>query len=318
MRSSPALSAASAPSDAEHDVREGGRWTSLQAAKNAALYALARTAIALTIPIPTSWLRTLGRALGWLVHAALPRPRRTAHENLARAFPEMPLAGRRRIARSAYVELGGYLGETVALLTGRPLVPLLIADASRGVLDAALAEGRGVVFASAHLGPWERVAGSLVAAGVPLTTMAREGYDPRFTRILDELRGALGVSAIYRGGAGAHVRIVRTLRGGGVLGAPMDLRSRVPSIPAPLFGISAETPVGPARIALRTRAPLVVGTAAPTPLGLGITVTRIDTADLAAGARGEAILTERINVELSRRILALPQGWVWMHPRWQS
>jgi KDO2-lipid IV(A) lauroyltransferase len=230
----------------------------------------------------------------------------------------MVRSARRRLARLAYVELGGYLGETVALLTGRPLSPLPIAHASRRVLDAALAEGRGVVFASAHLGPWERVAGSLVAAGVPLTTLAREGYDERFTRILDELRGVLGVSVIYRGRPGSHVQVVRTLRRGGVLGAPMDLRSRVPSIVAPLFGIPADTPVGPARIALRTGAPVVVGTAAPGPLGLLITITRVDTSGITASAQGEAILTERINAELSRRILALPVGWVWMHPRWQS
>jgi KDO2-lipid IV(A) lauroyltransferase len=318
MHPAPVLPALPASTGAAHDVREGGRWTFLQATKNAALYGLARAAIALLTPLPAPWLRALGRALGGLLYAALPRPRRTAHENLARALPETALSGRRRIARRAYVELGGYLGETIALLSGRPLSPVPFAEASRGVLDTALAEGRGVVFASAHLGPWERVAGSLVAAGVPLTTLAREGYDRRFTRILDRLRAALGVSAIYRGGPGAHVRIVRTLRRGRVLGVPMDLRSRVPSIVVPLFGVPAETPVGPARIALRTGAPVVVGTAAPSPLGLCISVTRIDTADLAAGALGEGILTERINAELSRRILALPEGWVWMHPRWPS
>jgi KDO2-lipid IV(A) lauroyltransferase len=225
---------------------------------------------------------------------------------------------RRRIARRAYVELGGYLGESVALLGGRPLSSLPIADDSRREIDAAIAEGRGVVFASAHLGPWERVAGSLIAAGIPLTTVAREGYDPRFTRILDRLRGAIGVRAIYRGGPGAHMRILRTLRKGGVLGAPMDLRSRVPSVTAPFFGIPADTPLGPSRIALRTGAPVIVGTAAPGPFGLRITVTRIDAAGLAANAQGEAILTARINAELSCRILAFPEGWVWMHRRWQS
>ncbi len=298
------------------DVREGGRWTAAQAAKNAFLYALVRGTIALVAPLPSSWLRRFGRALGWIAYATLRGPRRTAHDNLARALPGTARSEHRRLARRAYVELGGYLGETVALLAGRPLSLLPLSETSRRVLDAALAEGRGVVFASAHLGPWERVAGSLVAAGIPLTTLAREGYDVRMTRIVDKLRAALRVPAIHRGAPGAHVRIVRTLRGGGVLGAPMDLRSRVPSVVAPLFGVPADTPVGPARIALRTGAPVVVGTAAPGPLGLCITVTRIDTADLAAGARGEAILTTRINAELSRRILALPEGWVWMHPRW--
>jgi KDO2-lipid IV(A) lauroyltransferase len=317
MRPAPTISATSPEQASARDVREGGRWTASQAAKNNVLYGLASTALALASPLPTSWLRAIGRALGRLAYAALPKPRRTAHENLARAFPDLRQAERRSMARRAYIELGGYLGDAVALLAGHPLSALPIAEASHRALLTALEEGRGVVFASAHLGPWERVAGSLVAAGIPLTTMAREGYDARFTRILDKLRRTLGVPAIYRGASNAHVRVMRTLRRGGVLGSPMDLRSRVPSIPTPLFGVPAATAVGPARIALRTGAALVVGTAAPGAHGLQITVTRVETGDLVAGVEGEATLTARINEELSRRILALPEGWVWMHPRWE-
>jgi KDO2-lipid IV(A) lauroyltransferase len=113
---------------------------------------------------------------------------------------------------------------------------------------------------------------------------------------------------------------VRTLREGGVLGILMDLQSRVPSIVAPFLGHPAKTAVGPARIALRTGAAVVVGTAAPgspcDPQSLRITVTRVETGGLPANADGEAALTSAINAELSSRILAMPRGWLWMHPRW--
>jgi len=301
-----------------HDRREGGQWTPLQTAKNAVLYVVASAILALLSPMPPRWLRAIGRALGRLAYAVLPGPRRTTHENLARALPAVPAAEREELAQRVYVELGTHLADTVALLSPRhPLRVLAIEAASRAVLDAAVAEGRGVLFISAHLGPWEAVAGSLVAAGVPLTVIAREGYDARFTKLYEQLRGKLGVRAIYRGSPGAHVGIVRTLRQGGVLGIPMDLRSRVPSVVAPFLGVPADTPIGPARIALRTGAEIVVGTAA---LGsddaLEITVTRLDTRDLPADPGGEMTLTLLINEELSRRILAMPSGWVWMHPRW--
>jgi KDO2-lipid IV(A) lauroyltransferase len=100
----------------------------------------------------------------------------------------------------------------------------------------------------------------------------------------------------------------------------MDLRSRVPSIEAPFLGRSAATPVGPARIALRTGARVVVGTAAPGLDGaLRITCTEIPTLDLdrEPGRDRERLLTERINAELTSRILALPEGWVWMHDRFR-
>jgi Kdo2-lipid IVA lauroyltransferase/acyltransferase len=303
-------------SHAGRDRREGGRWTTLQSVKNAFIYLAARSAILALSPLPPRWLRAMGRALGRLVYVALPGPRRTTHQNLERALPELSVTARSELARQVYVELGAHLADTVSLLSPRHgLRALPIEPSSRRILDAAIVEGQGVVFISAHLGPWETVAGSLVASGIDLTAIAREGYDARFTKLFDTLRSKLGVRAIYRGRPGAHVGIIRTLRRGGVLGIPMDLRSRVPSIDAPFLGSPAKTAVGPARIALRTGAPVVVGTAAPGDGGVRITMTRIDT-DLPPDAEGERILTLRINAELSRRILAMPRAWVWMHPRW--
>jgi KDO2-lipid IV(A) lauroyltransferase len=163
------------------------------------------------------------------------------------------------------------------------------------------------------------VAASLVSAGVPLVALARESYDPRFSRLYERLRSAHGVRVVWRAAPGAAARILRTLREGAVLGVPMDLRSRVPSCDAPFLGRPAPTAVGPARIALRARAAVVVGTAAPGAGGsLVVTATRIDTSDLACDAQGARALTARINAELSRRILAMPHAWVWMHDRWKG
>jgi len=77
--------------------------------------------------------------------------------------------------------------------------------------------------------------------------------------------------------------------------------------------------VGPARIALRTGAPVVVGTAAPDQGGGWIvTATRIRTDDLGSSGEDAVELTARINAELSRRIRAMPHAWVWMHDRWAA
>jgi Kdo2-lipid IVA lauroyltransferase/acyltransferase len=302
------------------DLREGEAWTAPQTLKNGLLFFAARAALGLLAPLPASWLRALGRALGRLLYFSLRGTRRLVEHNLARALPRLTAEERGAIARGVYVELGGHLGDTVALLSPRhALAPLPIHPRSRKILDSALAEGKGVVFVSAHLGPWERVAGSLVAAGIPLTTLAREGYDPRFTKLFEKLRQKLGVEAIYRGSPGAPVRIVRALRRGRLLGAPMDLESRVPSVVCPFLGSPARTAVGPARIALRTGAAVVVGTVAPAGAGgLQITATRLDTTGHDGGPEGERALTMALNEELSRRIRAFPTGWVWMHPRWPS
>jgi KDO2-lipid IV(A) lauroyltransferase len=302
------------------DLRQGGEWTALQRTKNDVLWLLASLALLATRPLPLGALRALGRALGRAAHRLVPTARRTARANVARVYPALDNPAQHALVRRCFLALGELLGETVAMLHAKAAPPPLdVSEQARSVLADARAEGHGVVFASAHLGPWERVAASLVAAGVPLVALVRESYDPRFSGLYERLRGGHGVRVVWRASPGAAARILRTLRAGGVLGIPMDLRSRVPSCNAPFLGHPAPTAVGPARIALRARAPVVVGTAAPGPDGgVVVTATRIDSSDLTRDESGAQELTRRINAELSRRILALPHAWVWMHDRWIS
>ncbi len=294
------------------DLREGGRWSTAQRLKNDALYLVTISALAIAERFPPRAARALGRGLGLVAWALAPSLRRTARANVTRALPEIAPRDRAAFVRRVFRELGGLLGEAVgALDPRRPLAPLPFLPGSREVLESAIREGRGVVFASAHLGPWERVAASLVAAGIPLTVVAREPYDPRLGRVYTRLREARGVRAVYRGASGAGVALVRVLRRGGVLGVPMDLASRVASIDAPFLGVPARTAVGPARLALRTGAAVVVGSAARAEDGsLGVSFTRVATSG------SEADVTARINAELSTRVRAMPEAWPWMHRRW--
>ena len=307
---------------AGRDLREGGRWTGLQRAKNDAIYVAAATSLALAVRLPAPWLRTLGRSLGRLAHVAAPALRRLARANVARAFPDLGDADRDALVSRAYVRLGEHLGEAVASLApSRAAAPLALAEGAREALDEALAEGRGVLFASAHLGPWERVAETLTAAGLPFTAVAREAYDPRLDAIYARLRAGRGVRTIYRGRAGAAAAMLRTLRSGGILGIPMDLASRVPSVEVPFLGVPAPTPVGPARLALRVGAAVVVGTAAPGPDGPVLVAARIPTRDLAGRGKDEAAaheLTARLAAARYDPIRAMPAAWPWMHPRWGS
>ena len=232
-------------SAAASDVRDGGEWTRAQSLKNDAILFLVRAALALLVPLSPRVLNAVGRAIGRFALVALRGTRRSALRGAALAFPEMEPGERRALVQRSYVALGGHLGDALASLDPRrPLVPLAVDEATIAVLARARldAQGkpRGVVFPSAHLGPWERVAATLVARGVPMTVLARASYDPRLARVYDRLRGARGVDAISRGDAGAPTRIVRALRSGRVLAVPMDLRSRVQSVDWSPF--SAGTP----------------------------------------------------------------------------
>jgi KDO2-lipid IV(A) lauroyltransferase len=303
---------------AERDLRAGGRWTRAQRVKNDALWAAAALTLALVRTLPAAVLQRLGRALGLAAHLLAWGPRRVARDNVARVLPHLAPAENRALVRRCFATVGEHLGETVAQLGPGALPPIPLAPGALEVLAQARREGRGVVFVSAHLGPWERVAASLVAAGVPLVTVARESYDPRFTRLYERLRSSRGVKVVWRSHPAVALRMVRVLRSGGVLGIPMDLRSRVASADIPFLGHPALTAIGPARLALRTGAAVVVGTVAPSRATEGhvdrhvVTMTRI-ALDEPTDAH---TLTARLNEELSRRILQWPEGWLWMHDRW--
>ncbi|HEX4512990.1 MAG TPA: lysophospholipid acyltransferase family protein [Polyangiaceae bacterium] len=288
------------------DLREGGAWSPLQTLKNDAIWLVASAALFLVGRLSRATLVRGGRALGALVHALAANLRNRARENVARAMPNETRSEVRAIARASFSNLGENLARA---WSDRELLPM--PEASRAILREALEEGRGVVLPSAHLGPWERLAATLAGSGFPLTAIVRESYDPRFDEVTTASRDRAGFATIARGAPGAATRIVRTLRQGRVLGIPMDLKTRAESVTVPLLGAPARTPVGPARIALRTGAPVVVCTVEPNEEGvLAVTCTRLARRDETPEA-----LTGRINAELSRRILAAPEHWLWMHDR---
>jgi KDO2-lipid IV(A) lauroyltransferase len=304
------------------DLRVGGTWTRGQRAKNDAIWILARLALAATGRMPTSVRTALGAILGELVHAGARSARRQALANVALALPHLPSPARRALVRRCFRTLGGALGEMLGFLgsPGKPR-PVPLSPEASATLERARLEGRGVIFASAHLGPWERVAASIAASGTPFTVLTRDSYDPRFSRLQNAMRRAAGLHLIRRSTSTSATRaVLRALRRGDVVGIAMDLCARVASCQAPFLGIAAPTALGPARMALRTGAAVVVGSVAPSGFGEGepyvVTATRIVVEDLSPGPGGAQELTMRINAELSRRILAIPHAWVWMHPRW--
>jgi KDO2-lipid IV(A) lauroyltransferase len=287
------------------DLREGGAWSPLQTLKNDAIWVVASAALFVVHHLSPGALVRGGRALGAFVHAVAFALRNRARKNITRALPEKTPTEVREIARASFVNLGENLARAIS---DREVLPM--DDASRAVLREALEEGRGVVLPSAHLGPWERLAATLSANGFPLTAVVRESYDPRFDRFTSAARDRAGFTTIARGAPGAATRIVRTLRQGRVLGIPMDLRTRAESVTVPMFGIPSRTPVGPARIALRTGAPVVVCTV---DARMTVTCTRLSAPP--KDETDETELTARINEELSRRILCVPKHWLWMHDR---
>jgi KDO2-lipid IV(A) lauroyltransferase len=273
------------------------------------------------LTLPRGVLSHAGALLGLVAYALFHEARETTLANLSLVHPELDAAARRKIARDVYRALGKNLTDALTLLDPRedPMRTLSVSAESERVLSAALALRRGVVYATCHLGPWERMASLLAQRGFPISTIARESYDPRFHALVyDRLRAHRNVRVIYRDSAGAPAAIVRTLREGRVLGLLADLPGRIPTTPVTWLGKPARIASGVARIALRVGSPVVVGTPAPSERGLTIRIEAIPTSDLSSGDRGEAELSQRIADALSTRVRLLPTQWPWMFPAFAS
>jgi lauroyl/myristoyl acyltransferase len=306
---------ASRPAADGRDLRTGGRWTPAQRLKNDLLFALASGALGAVRRLRPPALRALCALLADLCWALgvgwRRRVRRNARRALGTAAP-----GERAIFRG----LGSILADTLLLLEGGAAAGagLELEGEAQKTLRDALAAGRGVVYATAHLGPWERMAALLAERGFEVATVARESYDPRFDALYARLRERRGVRPLYRGRPGFAAALVRALKRGMIVGFPIDLGGRrVRTHEARWFGLPYATPLGPAALALRTGAALVVGTPAPGPGGsLVVRVEAVETVGFGANERDVERLTERLAELLSARVAALPAQWPWMHPSW--
>jgi KDO2-lipid IV(A) lauroyltransferase len=284
------------------DLREGGTWSRRQRWKNDVIWAVASGALRLAQRLPARALRTLCVAAGFAAWASSARLRRRVRASLADGLSRAPT---RRQVRAVFARAGETLADTLALLdaaepAGRTL---RLDEESRRVFATALAEGRGVVFVTAHLGPWERMAAVLAAEGFPVAAVARQSYDPRFTALYERLRAPRGVKSIYRGVHAAR-RVVRELRRGGAVGFLVDLPGRSPSREATLFGRPRALSTGPASLAAATGAAVVVGTPQRGGDGaLAVQVRRLE-------VTGASDVHELLAVELGRRIAAEPESWL--------
>jgi KDO2-lipid IV(A) lauroyltransferase len=294
------------------DLRTGGRWTPLQSAKNALVRSAIRVLIALGDRLPEAWLLALGSAAGRWAARVLPSRRELVERNFTRvAGSDVPPA----LVRSCFESAGRNLA--LCLLARRADVRVLerveVGHETRAVLDRALAVGRGVVFVSAHLGPFEWVAAAIAELGYRASVVVRESYDPALDPIVDAHRVARGLDVIHRGDRHSGVRIVRALRRGRAVGLLPDLGGRVESVGVHFLSARVDVPVGPARLAHRTGAAIVVGTLEP----LGPDRHRLRLESVEAGP-DERATTQRIMARLEAAIRRTPEQWLGLAKAWDS
>lgn len=241
-----------------------------------------------------------------------------ARDNLALAFPESDARERAAILAAHYRDLGMMIAEyarpeeTVRAPEG------VVVAAVRGVhhLEWAQRQGRGAVLLTGHYGNFGLLAATLAKRN-PVDLAGKPIANPAVESLLVEIGARVGLGRI-RFDRGAR-SVFRALEQNRWVMLMADQDAGRAGAFVPFFGRASSTWTGPASIALRTGAPLVMAfirrladrrheieVLPPLPVP--------DRSD--AGA--EAALTAVHTAELERHVRRHPAMWFWLHRRWKT
>ncbi|MCZ6649597.1 MAG: lysophospholipid acyltransferase family protein [Acidobacteria bacterium] len=259
--------------------------------------------------LPRRMVMETGGTLAAVLSRLLPRKRAGAIRNARLCgIPDQ---------RRFYYRAAREFGRTTLELTW------LLAHADRPVLEGvevegldclqeAAAEGRGVLLVSGHFATWDFVgpAGSL--AGVPIAGTARTWRFRRLERRLLALREGVGAKTLMRGEKGTGIAAYRWLKKGGIYFCMMDRISAGRRIMVPFIGEGLNVPTGPAEMAVRSGAAVVVGFATRLPDGTPqVEFRRLSSDDYDSPES----LCVCIGREIERHLRSWPEQWFWIFRR---
>lgn len=271
--------------------------------------------------LPRRVALALGQSLGTIASIVLPHLRRHAQANLQLAFPAHDPQTREMIERGTFRNLGRALGEVTQFpkLNRENIEAVVAYEGLENYLNA-VAQGRGVILLTGHIGAWELSVFAHSIYGYPMSFLARRVDNPLVERLAETNRGRFGNRSIDK--KGGLREVLKTLKTGGVVGILADLNSaREEGVFVDFFGQLACTTAGVATLALRTGAIVLPGyilwdeAKQIHRLCFEPPVETIQTGnpkdDIVANTARYAKVLEAV-------IRRHPDQWLWIHRRWKT
>ncbi|MEN8175398.1 MAG: LpxL/LpxP family Kdo(2)-lipid IV(A) lauroyl/palmitoleoyl acyltransferase [Pseudomonadota bacterium] len=206
--------------------------------------------------LPARLALGFGALLGRLATPLVPpQKKHIAETNLRLCFPELSREARKRLLRQHVRNMGISVMET-CLAWWAPDDRLRSLGEIEGLehLQAAMAEGKGVILLSAHFTMLE-IGGHLVGLSAPTQVVYRRHQNPALEYVTRRGRERHAEKTMHRD----DIRdMVRSLRAGRVVWfAPDQNYKHANKVFAPFFGIAAATNPAPSRLAAMTGARVV-------------------------------------------------------------
>ena len=286
------------------------------------VYLLARLAAAFWLLLPRRMALAVAGAAGEAGYFLVSRQREKALKSLRLAYGiQKSEAEIRQIARGVFRNFAQTAVEILRFprLTPKRLAKIVDLGQSVRVYKDLLAEGKGLIAITAHMGNWELLAGTFGLMGFRGAVIARKIYYEPYDRWIVGLRRSIGVPTIYREGASRE--ILKVLGRGEIIGMlpDQDIDS-LKGVFVNFFGRPAYTPVAPVRLAVQLGTPILPNFLVRTRGGrykiiLGEVIRPLQ------GDKSECAIAEctaKWMHSFEQVIRQYPDQWGWMHDRWKT
>ena len=276
---------------------------------------LARILVCILEYAPRRVADSIGLGCARLLDALAPRLRQTAYKNLTFAYPDKDVGWRLRTVDGVYRSIG-------RLLVAFSRFPLIdrsnVADWIRYEgfehYERAKKSGKGVLFATAHLGNWELSAFAHALLTEKMNIVVRPLDNPLVDDLVETRRALSGNTLLSKRDFARS--ILHSLRDNEPVGILVDQNSAGDnSAFVPFFGKQACTNLTFAKLAARSKAAVIPGFAVWSENERKYVLRFYPAVPMSGDAVED---TARIQAAVEAAIRGYPEQWLWIHRRWKT
>ena len=283
-------------------------------------YWAARAVLLFLGALPYGAARAICAALAALSYGLWPKLRRIGLWNLRLAYPGWTPRERRRVLFATFQNLGRMLASFAHFPRwNRQNIEQFIVYDGFERFERARNEGNGVLFLTAHFGNWELGSFAHGLHGYPVNFVVRKLDNPLIDALINRYRCLSGGRPVEKSDFARQA--LRALRRNESVGILMDQNMLLPEgVFVDFFDRLACTTFGPARVAQKTGAPLVLGLVVwdATLRKYRLRFERVDWIHGACPEEEIRVNTENFTRLLESTIRQYPSQWLWVHRRWKT
>ncbi|HVP49306.1 MAG TPA: lysophospholipid acyltransferase family protein [Bryobacteraceae bacterium] len=264
-------------------------------------------------PLPVA--NSLARGYARLLDLALPRLRRVALANLAMALPDLDPRERVRITDGVFRSIARLL-VTLARFPrlNRTNIGEWIRYEGYEHFAEALRRGKGVLFATAHLGNWELSAFAHGLMAAPMNVVVRPLDNPLIDRLVERRRTLSGNRLIEKKDFARG--ILKALAANEAVGILIDQNASLDNgVFVDFFGIPACAGTGFVKLAAHSGAAVIPGFALWSGAERKYILRFLPPVAMTGHVHADAA---RLQSVLENVIRQYPDQWLWIHRRWKT